>query len=124
MPRHPCDFELPDTWLAEAGIDGFTAIAAAYRSTAGAVLVPLHDIEPPTRFVAYPKDGHGFDRGRLVSVLAGIVAGAEIEPVSLMALEPAGEFQPFPYCYRVRDGYHRFYASIAAGFTNLPGVVS
>jgi hypothetical protein len=42
-----------------------------------------------------------------------------MEPVPLLKL-PA----PAPYAYRVRDGYHRFFASIAAGFECLPAVIS
>jgi len=33
MPNFPCDFELPDDWVAEAGMVGFVATAAAYHST-------------------------------------------------------------------------------------------
>jgi hypothetical protein len=33
---------------------------------------------------------------------------------------PAREFCDVPYRYRVCNGYHRFYASIAAGFIMLP----
>jgi hypothetical protein len=40
---------------------------------------PLREIEPPYRTLE--KDWRGFDRGRLIRVLNGIVTGAEIEPV-------------------------------------------
>jgi hypothetical protein len=120
MPNFPCDFEIPDDWLAEAGMVGFTAAATAYRSAPAAVLVPLTMIEPPYRRVSYPKDWRGFDRVRLIRVLKWIVADAEIEPVPLFEL-PATDFPHTPYRYRVTDGFHRFHASIAAGFENLPG---
>jgi hypothetical protein len=123
MPNYPCDFEIPEAWLAEAGMDGFTKSASAYRSSAAAVLVPLQTIVPPPRFPAAPKDWHGFDRARFVSVLEGITTGAEIEPVPLLELPPHDIWPP-PYRYRVRDGFHRFYASIAAGFEFLPAVLS
>ena len=123
MPNHPCDFELPDAWLAEAGLAGFRPSRPTYNSTAAAVLVPLQEIEPPYRGPDTPKDWRGFDRVRLVKVLQGFVAGAKIEPVPLREL-PEGDFvNPRPYRYRVRDGYHRFYGSIAAGFESLPGVI-
>jgi hypothetical protein len=67
MPNYPCEFEIPDDWLTEAGIEGFTRTAPAYRSTPAAVAVPLREIEPPYRVPE--KDWRGFDRGRLVSVL-------------------------------------------------------
>jgi hypothetical protein len=123
MPNYPCEFEIPEAWLAEAGMPGFARAASAYRSTPAATPVPLREIEPPYRTPWTPRDGSGFDRARLVSVLKGIATGVEIEPVPLMKL-PATDFPPAPYGYRVRDGYHRFYASIAAGFECLPAVIS
>jgi hypothetical protein len=68
-------------------------------------------------------DWCGFDRARLISVLKGITMGDEIEPVPLIEL-PTSDFPPAPYRYRVRNGYHRFYASIAAGFECLPAVIA
>jgi hypothetical protein len=32
MPHHPCEFEIPDDWLREAGAIGFTPITTSYRS--------------------------------------------------------------------------------------------
>ena len=122
MPNYPCEFELPDSWLAEAGMVNFTCEATAFRSTENCVVVPLVDVEPPYRRVTHPKDWRGFDRARMVSILKGIVAGVKIEPVPLLEL-PIFEFSPRPYRYRVLNGVHRFYASIVAGFDSLPGVI-
>ena len=124
MPNHPCDFEIPDDWLKEAGMNGFTPVFRTYHSTAEVVPVRLVEIEPPYRVPACVKDSRGFDRERLVFVLQGIAIGTQIPPVSLQEL-PLAEFPCFrPYRYRVCDGFHRFYASIAAGFEWLPGIVS
>ena len=122
MPHYPCEFEIPDSWLAESGMLNFTCKEPAYCSSLDAVLVPLVDVEPPYRRVTHPKDWRGFDRARMVSILKGIVTGAEIEPVPLLEL-PIFEFSPRPYRYRVLNGVHRFYASIVAGFENLPGAI-
>ena len=111
MPNYPCEFEIPDAWLNEAGMDGFTRSAPAYRSTTAAVPVPLREIEPPYR--TPEKDWAASTRARLISVLKGIVTGAEMEPVPLLKLPP-GDFPAARYRYRVRNGFHRFYASIAA----------
>jgi hypothetical protein len=129
MPNYPCEFEIPDAWLAEAGMEGFSRTGPAYRSTPEAALVPLREIEPPYRKPAMAKDWRGFERARLVFILKGFIAGAEIEPVPLLGL-PAGTFvvptfvRPGPYAYQIRNGFHRFYASIAAGFESLPAVIS
>jgi hypothetical protein len=122
MPNFPSDFEIPDDWLADAGAVGFAPTMSAYRSSSDAVLVPLVDIEPPYRVSAVVKDWHGFDRPRFISVLKGIVTGAKIEPVPLLEL-PVFEFAPNTYRFRVRNGFHRFYASIVAGFECLAAVV-
>jgi hypothetical protein len=122
MPHFPLEFVIPDDWLTEAGMTGFAATTRAYRSSSNAVLVPLTVIEPPCRVLSIAKDHCGFDHARFVSVLKGIVTAAEIEPVPLLEL-PTYEFGPNTYRYRVRDGFHRFYASIVAGFECLPAVV-
>jgi hypothetical protein len=122
MPNFPCEFEIPDDWLAEVGAVGFVPITPAYCSTPNAVPISLTEIEPPRRVSTFPKDWNGFDRSRFVSVLKGIVAAAEIEPVPLLEL-PVYEFAPNTYRFRVRDGYHRFYASIVAEFDCLPAVI-
>src|SRR5580700_4760124 len=86
MPNFPCEFEIPDEWIAESGIDSFTPNATAYRSIADAKLVSLSEIVPVPRVQACPKDWHGFERARLLDVLKGIVAGDVIEPVPLIQL--------------------------------------
>ncbi len=122
-PLLPAEFEIPDDWWNEAGMNGFTPAGPSYASCDLATqIIPLREIEPPFRFPEHPKDFRGFDRTRLVLVLSGFVAGATIEPVPLAAL-PQPEFPPLPFCYRVLDGVHRFYASVAAGYACLPGKV-
>jgi hypothetical protein len=120
MPNYPCEFELPDGWWVEAGMVGFARTALAYRSTGAAVPVPLQEIEPPYR--RPEKDWRGFDRRRLISVLNGIATGAEIAPVPLLQLPPDLPSRA-PYGFRVLDGFHRFYGSIAAGFECLPASI-
>jgi hypothetical protein len=103
---------------------GFPATANAYRSTPETVLVALTDIIPPMRKPAYPKDWRGFERTRLIDLLRGIVADEQIDPVSLIELWPASDpMLSLAYRYSVRDGFHRFYASIIAGFTELPASI-
>ena len=120
FPLLPAEFEIPDDWWTEAGMTSFKPSGSAYRSTVAAKLVPLREIEPPFRFPERPLCWRGFDRARLISVLSGFVADAEIEPVPLFALPPLEFWEPAPFRYRVKDGFHRFYASVAAGFGCLP----
>ena len=119
FPLLPAEFEIPDEWWTEAGMTGFKPSGSAYRSTAAANPISLRDIEPPCRYPEHPLDWHSFNRARLISVLNGIAAGDTIEPVPVAELQPI-EFLRNPYRYRVKDGFHRFYASVAAGFECLP----
>jgi hypothetical protein len=87
LPNFPCEFEIPDIWLAGAGLNSsFTASAPSFRSTADATLVPLREIEPPLRVHTSPNDRRGFSRERMLSVLKGIATDAEIEAVPLVKL--------------------------------------
>ena len=122
FPLLPAEFEIPDSWWADAGMAAFCPGAPNYRSTPHAVLVPLREIEPPFRNPEVIRDWRGFDRARMIRVLSGIATGAEMPPVPVVALSPAAD-PAAPFAYRVCDGFHRFYASVAAGFEMLPVVV-
>ncbi|WP_027515683.1 hypothetical protein [Bradyrhizobium sp. WSM1417] len=119
MPNYPCDFEIPDAWIAEAGFAGFKAKQPAYRSSSDASMIPLEQIEPLGRFKSHPLDFRGFSRERLVRVLKGFVADDTIEAVPAIRL-PVRDFCSGTFRYRVCNGVHRYYASIAAGFSMLP----
>jgi hypothetical protein len=119
FPRFPAEFEIPDAWWAAAGMSGFTCEGSAYRSSTGEVFA-LDDIEPPFRLTTRPLDWHGFDRARFVSILRGFVANAELPPIDLLILPALADISGQPFRYRVLSGFHRFYASIAAGFEFVP----
>lgn len=116
----PTEFEIPDDWWCEAGMKGFTPAPKAYHSSSHATLIPLREIEPPSRFPECPLDFRGFSRDRMVRILAGFINDDEIEPVEVFKF-PRLDW-PFdrPFRYRVHNGVHRFYASIAVGFECLP----
>jgi hypothetical protein len=122
MPNYPCEFELPDEWWAEAGMAEWVRSGSAYCSSTAIRFVPLNKIQPPFRLRSVPKDWRGFDRRRLIKILAGFKAENDIEPVPLYE-NPPREFPPIQYQFQVIDGVHRFYASIAAGFECLPAVL-
>ena len=65
MPHFPCEFDIPDHMA------GFVPATVAYRSSSNSQPVPLVAIEPHGRLLTVAKDGRGFDRARLVSVLKG-----------------------------------------------------
>ncbi len=97
----------------------FTRRGPAYRSS-GAEVFALDDIEPPFRLASTPLDWHGFDRARFAFILEGFVADAELPPIKILILPKLTDISGQPFKYRVLDGVHRFYASIAAGFESVP----
>jgi hypothetical protein len=122
FPLLPAEFEIPDAWWSDAGMTAFRASEPSYRSSPEAVLVPLREIEPPFRNHEVIRDWRGFDRARMIRVLSGIASGAEMPPVPIVAL-PSADDPAGPFAWRVCDGFHRFYASVAAGFEKLPVVI-
>jgi hypothetical protein len=112
-------FQLLADWWVEAGMDDFRCEAEAYLITVypPTELIALTDIEPPP----LGKRGHltdsGFDEERMVSVLQGIANRMIIPPVEVTVSQEEGEYR-----YKVHNGYHRFYASVAAGFPCLPTI--
>lgn len=129
LPNFPCSFEIPDDWLQEAGFNGYVATEPSFRSKPGATLVCLAEIEPQLRSPTSPNDFHGFGRQRMVKVLNEIVTGAEIYPVPLVKLPELDDrlvetpYRYRTYDYRIQDGFHRFYASVAAGFEYVPAIM-
>lgn len=107
MPHFPCEFEIPDDWIAEAGATGFEPIRPAYRTAAPATEVGLTEIEPPPRLVGHPLSWRGLDRTRFVSILTGMVRDAAIEPVPVVTM-PFTDLVRSPYQIRVMNGVHRF----------------
>jgi hypothetical protein len=120
LPGLTAEFEIPNDWWLESGMSDFQQRRVAYKSP-GTREIKITTIEPPVRLTNSQNDFSGFDRKRLVRILKGFVADDEIDPVSLLVLPFASEtIQQSPFQYRVLDGMHRFYASIAAGFDYIP----
>jgi hypothetical protein len=62
--------------------------------------------------------GHGgFDRTRMTDILRGIATYTNLPPI------PVVERNQDAYRYLLCNGTHRFYASVAAGFSHVPTVV-
>lgn len=119
MPYYPAEFEIPDEWLGDISFPVSLPASGSFRSFPTAKIILLAEIEPPLRYRTHPKDWNGFEKARLVSLLKAMATGVELPPVPIAEL-PVFDFPQSPYRFRVRDGYHRFYASLAAGFSSLP----
>ena len=121
IPGAGSQFEIPDDWWTFVGMGEFSPSPGGYfpYSTAPGneetVVEPLTDIEPPLRDAGIPP----FKKYKLVPVLFSFMSPeCALPPVEVIAATHESRYR-----YRVRNGYHRFYASVAAGYTNLPVLV-
>jgi hypothetical protein len=128
----PLCFEIPDEWWKETRADTFKPVTNCYQwSEPGpldeVILVSLKEIAPPLRYPEISLDFHGLRKngsdggvGGMLGVLQAIVDGTRLPPVSVCKTRKT---YAEGFNYKVKDGYHRFYASHAFGFTELPCVI-
>ena len=126
MPRfRHVDFSfcIKDLWWSKAGIAGFRPQAPQYRVDSSGfdgrqiLSVGVGDVRPLYCRKISP-DGRFFDtKERVVQVLRGFIENSALPPVEVVK-QPAGS----DYLYKLYDGTHRFYCSVAAGFSHVPAV--
>ena len=116
--RHPTEhveFEIPDAWWVVAGATNFVPTRLAFVPATDpnwpTVLVPISDVEVPRR-----NDGVvGLHEDRTTSLLRAFFEESAVPPVEVH--EPPGQNA----CrFMIRNGYHRYFLSIAVGYTLLP----
>jgi hypothetical protein len=109
-------FQAPDDWWASARMSNFIKGSNYYQTynDPDLLIVPLSAVEPPRRRGGYEFEFGGFYRDSFVSILHAFLQEDPIPPIVVSEVL-RDEFQ-----YRVREGYHRFYVSAAAGFEYLP----
>ena len=113
IPGQTNQFEIPDDWWVFAEMEGFRPSGGGYYPPPAGIdfdVVPIAEVEPPAR----NQGVRAFDKFRLMPVLFAFRS-----PECALPAAPGG-----PYRFKVRNRYHRFYASIAAGFEFLPAVLS
>jgi hypothetical protein len=84
--------------------------------------VPIVEVSPTIRSPGAPIFKDEPDTGcpareRVISILRGFRADAEIPPVQVRRMETGSEHK-----YELRAGAHRFYRSLAVGFAAVPAV--
>lgn len=115
-------FEIPTEWWEAAGMPGFVRSAPHYdfNFDRNGKVVPVAEVAPPRRKPGcggFSKDG--FDEERMVSILRAFCAGKPLPPVEVTEVCINSAL----FRYRVYNGLHRYYASIAAAFSHLPVTV-
>jgi hypothetical protein len=116
LPHQPSlEFEIPDKWRAAANMENWKPVVECYTATSdlrySTIIVPISEVAAPIRNEGVPW----FAEARIVQVLRGFRSG-ELLP----AIDVDGPSDQTCFRYRVRDGFHRFYASAAVRFTHLP----
>lgn len=111
-------FEITTEWWDFCEVDKFDARSRyyPYRDGAGAVeVVDLRQIQPPSRAEGTPM----FRKYKLVPILLGFTSPeCEIAPVEVIRLTDA------EYNYELKNGFHRYYASVAVGYDCIPALIS
>jgi hypothetical protein len=106
--------EIPPEWIEAVGVVAFQPTAQSYRCDVPHTLMALTDIDLPRRNEGVTLDANGFGRARMVRILEGIRDDEALPPIYV---EPA---DPGQRRYRLRAGFHRFYASLSCGFSHIP----
>ena len=115
VPNGNTEFEIPDDWWQFADMSSFKPGPGGYfpyaPNPSGEVrVVALSTVEPPLRASSVPP----FKKYKLVPILLAFTSPeCAVPPVEV---EPSSG----AYSFRVRNGYHRFYASVAVGYYKLP----
>jgi hypothetical protein len=121
--HHGLKIELPDDWWAEAGMANFAAKSNSYsvgQSASQIFEVSIKDVGPARRSpgVGIFNDGEeGTARTRAIRILRGFRLGEAIPPVELVEGKPE-----YGHRYKLTNGVHRLYCSLAVGFTHVPAV--
>lgn len=107
-------FELPDEWLRDSAMSSFVPNSRYYpvNLSACTCVVPIGQIEPPMR-----DNGERWFRNRdsVIALLKRMRDGGEIDPIEVWSKEKKTSTS-----YIVRDGFHRFYLSVALGYSEIP----
>jgi len=133
LPSCNGTFEFPDDCWEKAGMNTFKPSACAYSvigppypqdaclpaSSPPWSLVAIREIEPCSRQLTQgiPAAPLFATKGRLIRILRGFENNDPMPPIWIYEAKTNG------YRYRIQHGVHRFYSSIAAGFTHIPAVV-
>jgi hypothetical protein len=124
--RHHCHFlPLEDSWLVAAKAATFVPTRSAYVVDSTHCnerylgLIDIDDIGPVLRAPSVPYFHGSVEEGitaeeRVVRILRAFATEAALPPVEIVKT-PNGR-----YPFKLTDGTHRLYLSLAVGFTRVP----
>jgi len=109
-------FDIPDEWWRFADMAGFRPSSDFYPPNESPFeALALAEVQPPARFEGVPL----FKKYKLVPVLFAFQSPECALPLVQVIELP----EPGRYRFAVHNGFHRFYASVAVGFSHLPAKV-
>lgn len=114
VPRLESQFEIPDDWWEFCGMRSFKPQSAYYPydpQAESAEVLSLQEVEPPQRNPGVAL----FKKYKLVPVLLAFTS-PECALPPIHAVKTSGG-------YAVRNGVHRYYASVAVGYSSVPAIV-
>jgi hypothetical protein len=118
VPGSSVEFEVPDDWWQFCDMEAFRPATTFYlysQRDGGVQTVPIAEVRPPERSAGVV----GFHKNRLAPILLAFPSDrCSVPAVPVREFADGGRYR-----YEVLDGYHRYYASIAAGYTRLPVLV-
>ena len=122
VPGSIISFDIPDDWWQFCDCTTFRRRTEFYiypsELDSHTDVVPVEAVEPPRRDAGIEP----FQKHRLVAVLLGLQSPHGVVPPVEVIAQNGGHYK-----YKVRNGFHRYYGSVALGFPRLPvttGIVS
>jgi|SRR5713226_3933377 len=124
--HHGLQVDLPDDWWTEAEMQGFVPAFTAYRVDHNlfqdVLEVLIEDVGPVHRNAGVGIFNDSEEEGcsareRVLRILRGFRLNNTIPPVKIVSGQPG-----YAYRYKLVHGVHRFYCSLAAGFTSVPTI--
>ncbi len=127
--HHELEFELPDEWLAEAGLSNPNIAQDSYlpdlESACGKDVfnVPIESVEPlieraARKGVFCDEEATGETaKQRVLRILRRLKANQKIEPVKV------AHSQIPDFSYKLIAGCHRFHCAIALGYKSVPATI-
>jgi hypothetical protein len=109
VPKCDLTFEISEDWWVLAGMVGYTTELQHYNTNSTyKEISSIQEIIPPLR-----KGGIIWfrDRDTVIELLQGMRNNEKIPPIEVSCEQKK---------LKVHDGFHRFYLSIALGYTNIP----
>jgi hypothetical protein len=124
--HHNLQIKVDDTWWTEAAMEGFVPLTRAYHVNANVAKgrklfeIRIDEVRPVRRnpgIGIFNDNEETTAKERVISILRGFRVGSAIPPVEVV-FEPTDS----PFRYKLVAGVHRFYCSLAAGFSHVPAV--